>query len=108
MAWTIKAHDTWPNWVGQLKDATGRPVDLTNATSAKLMRLPQGGGALQTLALTFVSPRNSGQVMRDWQTGDNDTAGVFNCEVEVTYSDGSVETFPNTGVYVMTVEADLG
>jgi hypothetical protein len=108
MAWTIKQHDTWPNWTAQLRDASNRPVDLTNATSAKLMRLPAGGGALQTLDLTFLSPRTQGQVMRDWQTGDNATANECRCEVEVTYNDGSVETFPNTGVYTMTVEADLG
>lgn len=107
MAWTIKQHDTWPNWVAQLRDATGAK-DLTNAASAKLMRLPQGGGALQTLTLTIVSPATLGQVMRDWVDGDNDTASVYSCEVEVTWGDGSVETFPNTGTYQMTVEADLG
>lgn len=108
MAWTLKQNDTWPNWVGQLKDASNRPVDLSNATTAKLMRLPEGGGALQTLTLAFVEPRTLGQVIRDWQTGDNAVANVYRCEVEVTYADGSVETFPNTGVYTMTVEADLG
>jgi hypothetical protein len=108
MAWTIKQHDTWPNWVGQLRDSTGSAVDLTNATSAKLMRRPNPAGSVQTLTLSIVVPATLGQVMRDWQTGDNDTANVYDCEVEVTWNDGSIETFPNTGTYQMTVEADLG
>jgi hypothetical protein len=105
--WIIKKGDTWPNWEGQLTDANGI-VDLTNATSAKLMRVPTGGGSLQTLTLTFNTPRTLGFVTRDWQTGDNDTIGTFKCEVEVTWNDGSIETFPNTGVYTMVVEPDLG
>jgi hypothetical protein len=105
--WVIKQHDTWPNWEGQLTDANG-VVDLTNATSARLLRQPQPGGTLQDLALTFKAPRTSGFVVRDWVTGDNGTAATYKCEVEVTWNDGSIETFPNTGTYTMIVEPDLG
>lgn len=34
-------------------------------------------------------------VKYQWQVGDTDTAGVYNGEFEVTYSDGRIETYPN-------------
>jgi hypothetical protein len=106
--WTLKQHDTWPNWEGQLQDENKQPIDLTNAASAKLMRVLTTGGSLQTLPLTFKTPRTSGFVVRDWQDGDNDVPGTFKCEVEVTLNDGSIMTAPNEGTYTMIVEADLG
>jgi hypothetical protein len=105
--WIIKQHDTYPPLEAQLSDKNG-VVDLTNAASARLLRQPTPAGALQDLPMTFKSPRTSGFVVRDWATGDNAAAGTYSCEVEVTWNDGKITTFPNDGTFTIKVEADLG
>ena len=47
-------------------------------------------------------------VKYEWQPGDTDTEGFYDAEFEVTYSDGTVETFPNRGFITVIISPDLG
>lgn len=47
----------------------------------------------------------------DWSyspaAADTDESGTFNGEIEVTYSDGTIETFPNRGYFKIHIGDDL-
>ena len=82
----------------------------------------EGGNILAGASARFIMARGStvkvdasatvtdeGGILRyAGQAGDTDTAGVYNAEFEVTYSDGSIESFPNDGWITVTVGDDLG
>jgi hypothetical protein len=38
---------------------------------------------------------------------DTNTAGTYYGEVEVTYADNTVETFPNNGYFTIIIKEDL-
>ncbi len=48
-----------------------------------------------------------GVVAYQWQPSDTSVVGTFNAEFEVTYADGSIETFPNTGYETVEITANL-
>ena len=58
----------------------------------------------QPATITYPS---TGQVEYSWAAGDTDTSGVYDVEIQVTYSDGTVETFPNDGYHELRVLEDL-
>lgn len=111
---TMKQHDLLPIQTITLMepdptDPTGetlRAVDLTSATSAKLNATVMGGGDSFTATLTF-GTRASGQVIWTPVTGDTDTDGVYDAEVEVTTS-SKPETYPNDGYFTIHIFPDLG
>ena len=49
----------------------------------------------------------SGEVRYDWSVGDTAEAGSYQAEFEVTYSDGSMETFPNDGHISVKITDDI-
>jgi hypothetical protein len=85
----MKQGDTAPSLQATCKRGDG-PVDLTDATAIRFHASNGVDGA------AFIVTAASGLVQYDWQSDDTGTAGVFELEIEVTWSDGSVETFPNT------------
>jgi len=64
-------------------------------------------GALKIDTAMTIVDATGGIVQYDWQTGDTDTVGTYNVEFEVTYSDSSIETFPNNGNKVVSVVREL-
>jgi hypothetical protein len=46
-------------------------------------------------------------VQYNWQAGDTDTAGTFEAEFRVDYTDGSIETFPNRGFITVSINVDV-
>jgi hypothetical protein len=42
-----------------------------------------------------------------WQAADTTTPGLYNAEWEVTFTDGTVATFPNERYLLVEMKADL-
>ncbi len=56
---------------------------------------------------TVVTAQDTPQVRYDWEAADTATAGFFEAEFEVTYADGSIETFPNYGYIGVAISQDI-
>lgn len=100
----VKANDTRP-FDGVLM-ANGSPVDLTGVLGIQFLMRPAGGGALKGGAAVVLDAR-AARVRYVWQTVDLQTPGVFRAEFQVTFGDGTVETYPNGEYIDIVVMADL-
>jgi hypothetical protein len=113
MAFVLKQNDQRPLFVVVLKDNIGEDdeatVDLTTATSAVFNMRPAEGGAVKINrgSANIDAPPSNGQVTYSWGTADTNTAGLFNAELEVVWSDGRAETFPNDGYWEVEIVDDL-
>jgi hypothetical protein len=98
----IKRGDTGPAIRYALSPAS---IDLTGAT-VRFKMAPVGGETVldQIAAVITTSPP---VVEYAWAEADTATAGRYNAEWEVTYSDATVETFPNKGFLMVSVNPDL-
>ena len=105
MAFSIKQNDTGPSLLATLKDANDVPVNITGADVRFHMKSLEGVVKIDS-DMTVINSAE-GLVRYDWLVGDTDTFGTYYVEFEVTYIDGSVETFPNTGSLVVSVVKEL-
>jgi len=105
MSFTIKQNDTSPSIQATLKDASGSAIDLSGANVSFHMK-PLSGDIKVDSSMTITDATN-GVVRYDWQSTDTDTVGTYLVEFEVTYSDNSVETFPNNRNLVVNVVRQL-
>lgn len=112
MAFIIKQNDRRPLFVVALKDNLGEQdeaaVDLTTATSAVFNMRADGGGAVKVNrgSMAITTPA-SGVCTYSWGTADTNTVGTFEAEAEITWSDGKVETFPNSDYWEVQVVDDI-
>jgi len=83
----IKQGDTRPTLLAQLYNDSSE-TDLTGAIVMFHM------GEIVDAAAT-ITDAVSGTVSYQWVTADTETAGTFDAEFEVTFSDGRIETYPN-------------
>lgn len=104
----IKRGDRQPGISAVLRDAAGVGVNLTGATVKFLMRRFTDGALIVSAGAT---PGNQttdpGRVNYLWAAGDTDVAGYHYAEWEVTYTDGTKQTFPTSGYHLIDVIADL-
>ncbi len=105
MAFYIKQNDTSPSILAELKDANNTPVNLTAATAKVFIKSVDG--TLKVNEDVQIINVALGVVRYDWQVGDTDTVGTYSVEFQVTYTDGAVETFPNTGSIALVVTKEL-
>ena len=106
MAFTIKQNDTSPSLGATLKDANLVPISLVGATVKVHMNSIDGSVKVnQTMTVTDAE---GGVIQYDWQAGDTDTVGAYSAEFQVTFADGTVETFPNNGNLAVSVVKELG
>ena len=102
----MKRGDTAPPFLGTLTDAVGDPVNLSGASARLLVRETRTRAVKVDAACLIPSPLE-GSIRYDWTAADTDRAGVYDLEVQVTYGDGSVETFPNGGWVRLQILADI-
>jgi hypothetical protein len=71
---------------------TWDPINLTGATV--LMRIRKVGSTTvsSTLTMTVPSPATDGKAFTNFPSGTLSEAGVFEAEVEITYSNGGKQT----------------
>jgi hypothetical protein len=100
----LKANDTRPILEIHLQE-DGSPLDLTDVTDSKL--LMKSGAVLIERECEVVDAPN-GVVEVTFLAEDTASAGTYQAEVELTYSDGGVETVPNNGYAAITIQPDLG
>lgn len=99
----IKRGDTSPA-IRYLLQPSG--VNLAGSTVRFQMR--ERGGAMTLNAPAVVTiPTGTPTVGYDWQSDNTAEAGQFEAEFEVTYADGTVETFPNNGFLNVRIAEDV-
>lgn len=102
----IKEGDTSPSIQYALSPAS--VVNLTGATVVFNMRLRNDQTVkVSRQAAMVVIATGTPTVQYDWASGDTDTRGTYQAEFEVTYSDGSIETFPNDDFIKISITGDV-
>jgi hypothetical protein len=99
---TIKRGDTSPSLRFALEPES---VDLTSATCTFQMRLRRGAVVIDSLAV--VESASPPVVRYNWADGDTGTVGTYEAEFRVTYADGAIETFPNSGFISVLIKGDV-
>jgi hypothetical protein len=86
------------------------PVDLSLANRATLYMGNRNGLKVQGNMSIYNQSieSNHGIVEYQWQTGDTDTVGDFQAEIEVEWPDGGLQTFPAASYIRIRVYKDLG
>jgi hypothetical protein len=103
---TIKQGDTLPPLTAVLRDAAGNVVDLTGC-AVRFIAGSQGREPILDKA-ALVADAEGGIVEVPWAIGDTETAGTYEAEIEVTFGNGDVLTFPNTTRLTFQVARELG
>jgi hypothetical protein len=104
----VKRGDTAPYFRARCLDGTD-PVDLSTATQVRFLMSAFGGANVITASMTVEDQEgNPGWVRRNWQPTDLATGGYYHAEVEVTWNDGKVQTFPAEGYVAVNIIDDLG
>jgi len=107
MTFYIKQNDTAPALRATLKDGDENVVDLTDASVRFHMKAIDGSTVKTDDVASIVTPATDGVVQYNWIADDTDTVGSFHAEFEVTYSDTTVETFPNNGYIRVEITDDI-
>ena len=106
MTFYIKRNDTSPAFRVILKDADDVAVNITGNLGVRFHMFTRNGTAVVDAAVT-VNDAVAGDVQYNWIGADTVTGGLYNAEFEVTYSDGTIETFPNRGYEKVLIDDDL-
>lgn len=107
MAFYIKQNDTAPAIRATLKDTDAVAIDLTDASVRFHMRRVGSTTTTTDGAAMIVGDATNGIVQYDWEAADTATVDTYHAEFEVTYSDGSIETFPNKSFITVEVTDDI-
>lgn len=104
----IKQGDLAPRLDFTLLDDT-TPIDLTLAVAARLhMRNLLAGLKVDAPVLLAADQAvDTGKGSYHWIAGDTDTPGTYRAEIEVTWADGRIQTFPADGYFTVKVVREL-
>lgn len=101
----IRQGDTRPIVQAQLLQEPKKPLDLDVASAVRfIVKTPNNSVFLDKAAT--ITNGSEGRVEYHWGSGDTDTPGDFRAHFEVTFSDGTVATVPNTSAKKMRVYPD--
>ena len=101
----LKQNDTAPPYTATLKDADGVAVNISGATLLFLMR--KKGGSVKVNAAADIVSAVLGTISYTWAADDLDTVGEFEVEIQVTFSGGTVRTFPSDGYNRIIITDDI-
>jgi len=102
----IKQNDTSPSIEATLTDINGSAVNIASSSVRFHMKNMSNNTLIVDQAATIVNAA-SGIVRYAWQSADTQKPGLYNCEFEVTYSDNSIETFPNDDKIIVSIESEI-
>ena len=93
---TVTLRDSNKAAAGQALDpnnsATWDPIDLTGATVVMRIRKVGSTTIASTLTMTVPSPATDGKAFTNFPSGTLNEAGLFEAEVEISYSGGGKQT----------------
>lgn len=93
----IKQNDTSPSLLAELQDSlTNQVINLLNVEGSFHM------WRLDTKEVVLKKPINvvssgEGIIRYDWEQGDTAVPGLYQAEIQITYPDQTIESFPNDG-----------
>lgn len=93
-----KTGDTWPPIKGTVTDADEAAVNIFTATSVRFIAKKVGGTEVVTGVATKLDDGTvplRGRWQYTWASNDLSVAGDYEVEIEVTWSAGQIETFPD-------------
>jgi hypothetical protein len=103
---TIKQGDTGPAIRATLA-GVGNVVQALSGAQVKFnMRNATGTVVINRGDCDIIDP-TLGKVSYSWQPSDTVSAGSFQGEFEVTFSDDTVVTFPNTGNFAIKITPQI-
>ena len=106
---TIKRGDTWQEII-TWKDNNGDPIDITGASIRVQLRNREDDSLALTAStstgeITITNPTGGVATQRvEYITMRDVEPGKYNCDVEITYSDNTVQSTPT---FVVIVEEDI-
>ena len=109
----IKRGDTYPFFQALLEDKNG-PVDLTGAEVRLLLKTK---GTTPTIVVNQImtivtdqldNPDGPYNVEYEWAPADTASVQDLDGEIQVTWGDGEITSFPKTGFFSVSVTPDLG
>ena len=103
----IKQNDTKPVLRARLLDAAGNVVNVTGATVVFNMRVRPAGTTKVDKQACTINTAVLGDVQYAFTATNTNTADRYEGEFQVTYSDSSVQTFPNNTYIDITVTDDV-
>lgn len=110
---SIKTGDTGSRIQSILENSGGTAVDILGASVIFKMG-PYSGGTLIIAGTAVIDQVGAGtvdgsrgQVHYNWPTGGVVTADWYRAEFEVTFTSGTVQSFPNDGYVTIAVTRDL-
>lgn len=106
---SLKRNDTSPAIQSTLLDSNGSPVNLTEASVKFIMIDRKGIVKVNTSDnVSIVGDPKLGVVKYEWIAEDTDTKGDYQAEWEVTFSDTTIQSFPNADYIIIQIKRDLG
>lgn len=106
MSFTIKQGDTSPALVADLLNPDRTPANLVGASVLFHMRDSRRLASPITKPAQVVD-ESGGRVKYEWDAVDTEDFGDFEAEFQVTYGDGTVETFPNDTYLEITIMEEI-
>jgi hypothetical protein len=106
MTFYIKQNDTVPSLRATLLNGNGGVIDLISATVRFHMRAV-GSNTSKVNAAAVVVTAASGIVQYNWIAADTNTIGSYQAEFQVTYADGTIETFPSDSYIPVEIIDDI-
>lgn len=103
---TIKQNDTSPAIRAILQDNEGNPIDITGA-DVRFHMADYRDKEVSINEPATIEDHINGVVSYDWAYEDTMNAGNFKGEFQVSFANGDIETFPNSGYINIKIVAEI-